>query len=127
MECEGNLVKLGAEQIEQIKVMDWIRHHKLDDVVFHVANERTCSPQHGSILKRMGVKSGVSDLIVARPSKSFHGAFIELKAIKGKPSSSQLKFLMDMDAEGYFTAVVYGADEAILVIRNYLGIESPHQ
>ena len=53
------MAKVGLEQIEQIKIFDWLRFMKLDNVAFHCPNERKCSPQHGALLKRMGVTSGV--------------------------------------------------------------------
>lgn len=114
-------MKLGLEQIEQIKVMDWVRFNNLQEIVLHIANERSCSPQHGAILKRMGVMKGVSDLFITRACNGFHGAWIELKSTKGKLSPEQIKFLENMNREKYFACVRFGSQEAIETIKEYLG------
>lgn len=111
---------LKPEQIEQIIVFDWIRHHKLDDYAFHIANERKASPQAGALLKRMGVKSGVSDIFIAIPSNGFHGLWLELKAGKNRPTESQIKFLEDMRSKGYEALWCTGADKAKQIITDYL-------
>ncbi len=100
-------MKLGPESIEQIIVMDWVRKEKLDDFIFHCANERKISPQGGALLKRMGVLPGVSDIIIAD---------------KGKLSPAQSKFLEKMNAHGYFAVCRFGHKEAIATIKDYLGM-----
>ena len=113
---------IGKEDIELIKVMDYVRFNKIDDFIFHVANERSTTPQAGSILKRKGVLAGVSDLLVMKPSGAWNGLFIELKVKGGKISPAQSKFLESMNANGYLGVVRYGADEAIATIKEYLGL-----
>lgn len=105
-----------------IAVMEWVRLMNFDSFIWHTANERRCSPRQGAILKRKGVKSGVSDITVARQSKGYPGAYIELKSKNGKLTTSQKTFLHDMTNEGYYTAVCYSCDEAIDVIKRYLGV-----
>ena len=64
--------------------MDWVRFNKLDKFIWHTANERSVSPQSGAILKRKGVKAGVSDLTIARQSNGYPGMYLELKALGRK-------------------------------------------
>ena len=52
-----------------------------------------------------------------------HGAYIELKAGKNKPTAEQMEFLQFVNANGYSTAVVYSADDALDFIENYCGIK----
>lgn len=111
---------IKAEQIEQIKVFDWIRFHGLDKYSFHVPNERRSTPQHGAILKRMGVTSGVCDLFILKPSGRFNGLAIELKVKPNKPTPAQMKFIETLNANGYLAVVRYGADEAIKTIEDYI-------
>ena len=120
------MAKIGAEDIIQIQVMDFVRFHKLDKFIFHVANERTTSPQSGALLKRKGVLSGVSDILIMKPSKEKHGAAIELKSKNGKVSPNQQSFLDTLAENGYFTAVCYSADEAIATIIEYLNLNTIH-
>jgi hypothetical protein len=112
---------MTPEQIIQCQLMDWIRAQKdLAPYVFHIANERQTSPKHGRILKRMGVRPGVSDLFVGIPSQKYHGLFLELKADSGKPTPAQLEFIETMARQGYAGAVVYGFAAAKQKIQEYL-------
>ncbi len=111
-----------AESIEQIKVAEWIK--QCTNLPFmHIANERRTTPQHGAILKRMGVRAGVSDIFIPRANKTCHGLWIELKVGKNKPSPSQLEFINEMLTEGYGAFVAYGAEEAILIIKSFYNIK----
>ena len=116
-------MKLGAETLEMIRIFDYIRFKKLDAFIFHIANERKTSVQAGSILKRMGVKPGVSDIFIAIPRLSFHGMFLEVKANKNKPTDLQRKFLDDMISQGYFATWRTGADASIEAIESYLALK----
>jgi len=120
---------LKPEQIEQIKVCDWVK--QCTDLPFiHTANERKCTPQQGALLKRMGVFAGVADIFIPRATERHHGLFIELKTLKGKPTPAQIKFLDSMNAEGYFSLVCYGAEEAIETIKTFYNlpvIDVPHK
>jgi len=121
------MAKIGLEDIIQITVMDFCRYHKLDKFIFHVANERTTSPQSGALLKRKGVLSGVSDILIMKPSNNYHGATIELKSKNGKVSANQQAFMDILAEHGYFVAVCYSSDEAIAAICEYLNIPHPHK
>lgn len=119
--------KIGLEDTQLIIIMDFVRFHKLDDFIFHVANERSTTPQAGALLKRKGVLAGVSDLLVMRPMQGYPGLFIELKVKGGKVSPAQEKFLKTMQREGYMTRVCWSADEAIDLLISYLNlsVQSP--
>ncbi len=107
---------MTEEDVEQIKICDWVK--QCTNLPFiHTANERRCSPQQGALLKRKGVLAGVSDIFIPRAHGKYHGTFLELKTLKGKPTPNQIKFIDEMNAEGYFSMVVYGAEEAIETIK----------
>lgn len=115
---------MKPEQIEQIKLFDWIRSRKdIFPFCFHIANERQTSPQQGRILKRMGVKSGVSDIFVGIPSGRFNGMFLELKAGSNVPTDNQEKFMIDMSSQGYYCIWSCGYEKARESIEHYLGLE----
>lgn len=111
---------IQKEQAEMIAIFDWIRWNKLDKFIWHTANERKCSVQYGFLLKRMGVKSGVVDITIAKAVNGYHGAFLEVKVGKNKPTQNQIDFMNTMREEGYFTKTVWGAEEAIHAIMQYL-------
>lgn len=117
---------MKAEDIIQINLMNWVREHTTyEDYIFHIANERTCSPQEGRRLKRMGVMKGVSDLFVAIPRGEYHGMFLELKTQNGAISPHQYDFLERMEQQGYRCAVAKGYTEARALLAEYLGIALP--
>lgn len=111
---------LNEEECHQVTVFDWIRLNKLDNICFHPANERKCSPAQGAKLKRLGVKKGVSDIFVMTARNGYHGLIIELKSKNGRASAEQQEFLQNMRMQGYNALLCYGADEAIKAIESYL-------
>ena len=124
MAQKGCFLKLGPEDIQSIIFYDWIRFKKLDHITHHVANERKTHAASGDILKRKGVKAGVLDYFIMRASKGYHGLIIELKIKPNKPSEFQLKYIDDMNAEGYYALVCWSAEEAKQVVCDYLMISS---
>jgi len=119
------MMKLGPESVTQINLINWINYNypEISEDVYHFANERSCSIQQGRILKRMGVRAGVSDLFIAVPSNGFHGLWIELKEGIGRLSKAQKEFIDRMSFRGYKAVAVWGLDEAQEVIKSYLGSE----
>lgn len=111
---------LGKETLEMITIFDYLRVKKLDNYIFHIANERKTSAYGGSILKRMGVKPGVSDIFVAIPRKPYHGMFLEVKAGKNKPTNLQENFIKNMGEQGYYAIWCLGAKASIEAIEAYL-------
>jgi hypothetical protein len=91
--------------------------------IYHPRNENSKNAIQGSMYKKMGVLSGVSDIVVPCPKGKFHGAYIEIKKEKGRVTDSQKAFLHLMDSRGYFTAVTYGLRETIDTIDGYLAIK----
>ena len=115
---------MGKEDIESIIFYDWIRYNHLDDICFHIGNERSVSSQAGAIFKRKGIKPGVSDYFIMRPMAPYAGLIIELKIKPNKPNDLQLKFLADMNKEGYLAVVRWSAHEAIETVKDYLMMSS---
>lgn len=110
------------ERIHHINTVNWFKHNypELDDDFHHFANERRCSPQEGYLLKRMGVKKGVSDFFLAIPCNGKAGLWIELKVGKNKPSKEQQAFLDRKAQRGYEAVWVVGTEAAREAIGNYL-------
>lgn len=116
------MAKIGEESVIQLQVINWIVQVGKMPVI-HIANERSCSPQYGSFLKKMGVLAGVSDLFFPRGNGKYPGMFIELKKPGGKLSPAQAIFLRDRVADGYICHIAYSANEAILMIKAFYSIE----
>ena len=119
-------MKLKPEQIEQIKLFDWIKSiPKLRRFCFHIANERKTSPQEGLILQRMGVRSGVSDIFIGVSRGTYHGFFLELKAGNNLPTKNQLDFMEDMSSQNYYCTWCKGYEKARETIEWYMELSQP--
>lgn len=120
---------IPTEDEEQIAVMSWAR---LNEVRFpalrllhHIPNGGKRGKREAAIFKAMGVKAGVPDLFMPCPKSKWHGLYIEMKALDGKPSQKQKDMAKLLVREGYCVKFAYGADEAIKILENYLeGVES---
>lgn len=115
-----------SEREEQIALFQWVaemlRLGKYPELrfLFHIPNERCCTPAQGMLLKRMGVKKGVPDLCLPAPKKGYHGLYIELKSVKGRPTKEQKEWIEELQRQGYDASVCFGAREAMNKITKYL-------
>lgn len=64
----------------------------------------------GAIMKRLGVRAGVADILALYRGKLFA---LELKGPKGRPTESQLEFMSDIQRAGGYGVVAEGVDEAV--------------
>jgi hypothetical protein len=71
-------------------------------------------PVEASILKGLGTRAGVSDLLLWHRGRAFA---LELKAEGGKPSEAQMQFISDLNAAGGFACIASGIDEAIRTLE----------
>lgn len=83
-------------------------------VYFHVPNGGSRGKIEGAIFKGMGVRAGVSDLILLHHNKFF---CLELKAEGGRASEAQMTFLSEADAAGAYTAMPTGLDAALATLE----------
>jgi len=84
-------------------VAEWLSY-RLDDSVFwfHCPNGGARSKAEAGIFKALGVKPGVSDIIILWPDR--HALFIELKAGRGHLTDAQEDFHAIMRRCGFDTA-----------------------
>lgn len=87
---------------------------------FHCPNERENEAQRVQ-LSLQGVKPGVSDWIILKPFEvagvSFAGMVIELKVSGGTVSENQIKFLNEMQANGFHCSVCWNGEAFEDLIR----------
>lgn len=109
-----------SERSIHLSVMQWISYHPyIKKYVLHFPNESKRTPRYGKLLKDMGMRKGVADLLIAMSRHGYCGAWIELKTESGRPTKEQTAFLQDMKNEGYFTKVTYGYEQAYETIEWY--------
>lgn len=115
------------EDAEQRVVIEWSQwnEHKYPELrwLFHCPNGGYRNAGEAAKFKRLGVKSGVSDLILPSPKGSYHGLFIEMKSGNNKLQDSQKEFLKDMAEAGYFAITCYSGDLAISILEEYLKLQ----
>lgn len=74
-----------------------------------------------NFLKAQGLKSGVSDIVIALPVGPYHGAYMEFKRDDKSPvSDNQQEWLDLMASVGYYSGVVRGFDAAVKFTMEYL-------
>lgn len=113
-----------TEKQEQIAFMDWVRLQPgIHPYCIHIANQRRANLAYGALLKRMGVRAGVSDIFIAIPRNGASGLWIEFKRSKGGViSPEQRTWLCRMLDVGYAAKIAHGCDEAIEIVKGYFGM-----
>lgn len=124
----------GHEESDiQIACVEWFRYQYQDLVLFAIPNGgqrklTTVHTKHGTKdlpleAKRMkdeGVLAGVSDLMLMKANRFFHGLFIEMKTDKGKQSDTQKAFEVKAKREGYAYATCRSFDDFQKAVTDYL-------
>lgn len=114
--------KFPSEQQEQFVLAHWLRlknipHH-------HSPNGGYRNPIEAAKFKRLGTSPGFPDIFIPEPRKGHHGLFLELKRVKGGVlSESQAQWGELLIKNGYAWHEPRGAEEAINIITDYLGIK----
>lgn len=117
----------ASETSEQQAVIEWAsyaqgRYPALKNL-YHVPNEGKRSKATAGILKSMGLKPGVPDLILDYPAGVYHGLRIEMKFGSNTPNEDQKDWLRRLQAAGYFVAVVWSATAAIGLLTEYVNLK----
>ncbi len=117
-----------SEETEQIAVFDWaawntVRFPELKWLM-HIPNGGSRNKAEGAKLKRMGVRRGVSDIMLPCPKGKYHGLWIEMKFGANTLTMEQMDFLRTMGAEGYYAAVCHDAEAAVALLIAYMSLSS---
>jgi len=118
---------------EQAVLIRWLLGEKmrgepvgdLYDVTYHVPNGGQRSKSTGAAMKRQGVKSGVSDLVVMDARGGWHGLNMEFKASPPHTAAlaqSQHDWLALAHDRGYCAVLAVGLEEAKAVLREYAAL-----
>ena len=105
------------EQILQRCVFDHLRlRGQPGAFFFHVPNGGYRTPIEAKIMKGLGVRAGVPDLLVIYQGQVYG---LELKAPNGRTTPQQNCALADMEAAGAHTAVAIGIDQALATLEGW--------
>jgi len=113
-----------TEQQEQEAVIQWAdamrgRYPQLA-YLHHSPNGFARDKSVAAQVKRAGTRAGFPDLVMLCARGGWHGLAIELKTETGRTSPMQEVWLENLRKEGYFVSVCRSANEAIVVLENYL-------
>lgn len=107
---------IPTEAQVQRTVVAWMRQSPFyRDHFFHCPNERS-SQRQAWALEKAGVRPGVPDLLVVRPSGHFVGLALELKRDKAPPSAvsaAQRRWIRTFEQCHWAAGVARGVDEAL--------------
>lgn len=96
-----------GEDALQIACADYIKLQYPDKLFTHIANERKAHVAYHQKLKRMGLRRGMSDVMIFDPSSDgrYVGFACELKFGKNKPTKEQREVLLHLHKSGWFVCV----------------------
>lgn len=101
----------------QRAVIQHLRERGAPGVVYwHTPNGGHRRKAEAAILKGLGVRAGVSDIIAIHKGRVFA---LELKAPEGRPTESQMQFISEINAAGGFGCIAHGLDKAIKVLETW--------
>lgn len=117
-----------TEDRHQINVIKWKQQPSIMakwpelGLLFHIPNERHCTPQQGKQLQRMGVRRGVPDLFLPVPRGPYHGLWIEMKTESGRTTGDQDWWGERLLGQGYMWEVCHGWESAVRVLAWYMSL-----
>lgn len=91
-----------------------------DKLLYAVPNGGSRNTIEAANLKRQGVKSGVSDVILQIPRKGFSCLCLEFKTPKGRQSDEQKEYQRQAEQYGSRYIIVRSVSEAIEAVKWYL-------
>lgn len=127
MAVQKHKIDLSTEDGHQYALMLWAQQPSVRKqwpelaLLYHIENERRCSPTEAARRRRMGVKRGVPDLCLPAARQGYQGLYIELKKPGGRVSEEQKWWIGRLAGQGYFATVSYGWEAAMAVLEWYLG------
>jgi hypothetical protein len=105
-----------------IAIVDLLKATAAPGVIWwHTPNGERRDKRTAAKLKAMGVRPGVSDLIISAPSGQM--MFMEIKCGGGRCTDAQSDFFAAMRANGHSCAVVWSLDEAVAVLSAWGAIK----
>ena len=118
-----------SEAAEHRAIVRWLSYHPIvRDYYCKMHNEGKRTAIQGHQLKLLGLRSGVSDLFIYWPSRSFHGLWLEVKRNKAYSKSerstktwlAQEEFMKNVKSVGFAAEFCYGFEAGIKIIEEYL-------
>lgn len=122
------LAPISPESAIQISCVAWFDlQYKGKYVLFHIPNAVAFAGGNRrkfyavlAKLKREGLRKGVPDLFLVKPSGAFSGLFIEMKAGYNKPTPEQNQMMRKFKEDGYACCICKSLKDFKKAITTYL-------
>lgn len=113
---------LGPEDRMAKALKEWLNYQYPKLLWWHTPNEGKRSRFEQYKAKALGIKAGVSDIIMPSPRMAmrYNGLALELKVKPNKCTDSQVAFLDDMEKLGWMCRVAYTFEQAQEIIEEFL-------
>jgi hypothetical protein len=111
-------MKFGRrEQQVQRAIFDHLRARAVPGCFyFHCPNGGYRYPAEAAILKGLGVRSGVPDVLCIHQGRVYG---LELKVAGGRATPAQTQALAELEAAGAVTSVAWGLDQALVMLEDW--------
>lgn len=115
-----------SEHLEQSVVVQWASRaagaYPALNLLYAIPNGGLRNKKTANDLRAEGVKPGVPDLCLPVPNARYHGLYIEMKRVRYSTTSADQKlWIKNLNERGYLAVVCKGANEAIEVLKKYVG------
>lgn len=93
------------------------------DYLFKIVNEGKRSKWYGQQLRNIGLRPGIPDYCLPIPNNNFHALWLEMKTkhLKGSVfAPTQIEWMSKLNHAGYYATFVFGWEDAVRVIKDYL-------
>jgi hypothetical protein len=109
--------RAAPEALIQRAVFEHLRARGAPGVfAFHPANGGYRRPIEAAIMKGLGVRPGVPDIIAVKNGRAYA---LELKAAGGRLSEAQERALIELRAAGAMATHAHGLDQALRILEGW--------
>jgi hypothetical protein len=124
-----SIIPIPTENQEQRALVKWLIYHPIvRDFFCKNNNEGKRTDAQGNNLKLMGLRPGVSDLLIYWPTNTYFGLWLEVKRNKKYSKSerstdtwiAQEKFIETVKSVGFAGEFCYGWIDGKRIIEEYL-------
>ena len=109
-----------SEERLQTEVINWIKEKHPGIRYCASLGGIYTGPRQAIKAKRTGYSRGFPDLQICEARGGKFGLFIEIKTIKGRPTSVQKEWINDLNIRGYHAEICKGLPAIVKCIDEYL-------
>jgi hypothetical protein len=104
----------------QKSCVKWFRSQYPKLIIFAIPNGGKRGLVEASIMKAEGVLAGIPDLLLLKPSKGYHGLFIEMKTEKGDINPNQRRMIPIIQEAGYQVIICRSFNDFKQQVESYI-------